>query len=79
MKAEVKEPMAYLGIKPCGCFGFAAVDEPRVIQDSMFIKDIKWILSIGGKVERVSCESVRKYKFYCSQHEPNPNQPKLIP
>jgi len=71
---EENEPMAYRGIKPCGCIGFVAVNEPKLKKE--IAEDIQWIVSIGGKIDLVTCEEVRQSKFHCPEHDPK-NKPRL--
>lgn len=53
----------YLGTKPCGCFGFIAVDMPDLAQE--IAQDTEWLVRAGGKVVRMeisdgraACESM---------------------
>lgn len=60
------EPMAYIGLKPCGCLVFASVDIPECASE--LAKEVRYCAKNGYRVERVTCEYVRQMKWRCDEH-----------
>lgn len=50
--------MCYIGRRPCGCVGFAAVDEPAHASDNA--KEVAKVIRAGWTIERQSVQWVRE-------------------
>ena len=61
------EPMAYIGFKPCGCVMFVAAELPELAKD--IAECVAETVEDGGRVERVTCETVRQTAFICPKHK----------
>lgn len=63
------EPMAYVAIAPCGCTKFAGVDTPERAKTNA--KEIAACVREGYRVERVTCDWVRKnFRNECAGCKP---------
>jgi hypothetical protein len=57
-KEEREQAPAYIGRRPCGCIGFATVDDPKYAKDNA--KEIAKVIKLGWTVERVTVQFVRE-------------------
>lgn len=72
------EPMAYIDRKACGCFVWAAVDEPYHRADNA--KEAAWAIGQGYTVDRVTCQYVRdNWRSDCAVCAPPVAQQEVLP
>lgn len=57
-KAEREAMPCYVGRRPCGCVGFAAIDEPAHARDNA--KEVAKVIRAGWTIERQSVKWVRE-------------------
>lgn len=68
-QSTTTEPMAYIGIAPCGCIRMAVTDRPEARRAAAM--EIAAAIRSGYTVERVTCEYVRQTKWTkpdCATH-----------
>ena len=66
---EPDEPMAYIALRPCGCFVMAVADIPANVKSTA--REVAACIRDSFAVERVTCAYVREhFRVSCAACKP---------